>query len=49
MDNFIFGSLREKNANIEKGESSLKDWLEYIFPGESVVYDSVIPKGYLER
>lgn len=44
MGNFIFGSLREKNANIEKGESSLKDWLEYIFPGESVVYDSAIPK-----
>lgn len=44
MEEFIFGSLREKNANRDKGESSLKEWLEYIFPGDDIVYDSSIPK-----
>lgn len=42
-----FGLLCEKNP--KPGWTSLKQYLEYIYPGHEIVTDSPIPKDIFER
>lgn len=43
MANFKYGSLREKSVNANRCESTLSEWMNYLFPNEGIIFDTIIP------
>lgn len=43
MKNFKYGSIREKSVNLNRCESTLSEWMYYLFPNEEIVFDAIIP------
>lgn len=48
LERFKFGALRECKPNTKKLESSLADWLMYIFPNDTIIFDCAIPVNIWE-
>lgn len=48
MGEFKFGALRECKPNPRKLESSLSEWLHYIFPTDDIIYNWEIPTNIWE-